>query len=175
VSLEERAERLARSVWETFKREFKRGPRNVTFIELLALCRRFLKECEERGIDPEAIDFYAEVFEDAEYEKLERKLERLLDAISPRPMEPTEIGLREAINLLESMGYALRKEELRKVEEVLELERKLAKVSRELEELRRRLEEEKRRREELERARAPPPPPPPLPPPRGTPSSPGAP
>ncbi|MEM1551589.1 MAG: hypothetical protein QXH03_02830 [Candidatus Bathyarchaeia archaeon] len=162
------AEWLADYVWNTYTREFGHPPRRITRLELGHLTRFFVEECRERGIDPQAVDFYGEIFEDIGYYELQDKIKEILNLIKPLPKEPIEIGLDEALSRVEELGFRVREEDLRKVENVKALEDKIERLSRNVEKLRRELELEKARKEaavkELERIRAgaPPPPPPPI-------------
>ena len=164
---EDYAEWLADYVWNTYTREFGHPPRRITRLELGHLTRFFVEECRERGIDPQAVDFYGEIFEDIGYYELQDKIKEILNLIKPLPKEPVEVGLDEALARVEELGLRVREEDLRKVENVKALEDKIERLRRNVEKLRKELELEKARKEaaikELERIRAGAPPPPPAP------------
>ncbi|MEM4531832.1 MAG: hypothetical protein QXY39_08190 [Thermofilaceae archaeon] len=163
------AEWLADYVWNSYVKQFGHPPRRITRLELGHLTRFFVEECRRRDIDPEAVDFYGEIFEDANYHELQRKIVEVLNLIKPLLKEPIEIGLDEALSRVEELGFRVREEDLRKIENVKALEDKIERLRRNVEKLRRELVLEKARREaaakELERIRAAPPaqPPPPAP------------
>ncbi|MEM2849039.1 MAG: hypothetical protein QXI36_02045 [Candidatus Bathyarchaeia archaeon] len=160
---EDYAKWLENYVWNSYTGQFGHSPSRITKLELGHLTRFFVDECKKRGIDPEAVDFYGEIFEDTDYYELKGKIIEVLDLIKALPKEPVEVGLDEALSKAEELGFIVKEEDLRKVENVKALEDKIDRLSRNVEKLRRELELEKVRKEtaqkELERIRAGAPPP----------------
>jgi len=123
-----------KKLWEEKK------PWVMTRLELETLYKEFLKRCEEAGVDPESIDFYALVDPKLTYYENLARIEAEIVEIMPIPVELEEVEYyKKQVEELEK-----RIEELEKIVPVEEIE-KLRRQVKKYKELAKKREEEIRR------------------------------